>query len=224
MKTTPLIMCGSMVLATLRGIKRETRRLVAPKLPASFLAAHPHYDKQDVEREVECPYGGTGDTLWVREKLLLWADNTWHYAADGAPVQLPVGHPDATAMLVWAHHQTRDYCPSIHMPRWASRIILPIERVRVQHLQDITCREAVKEGITTLPPSMFAFTGDWTFKGQVVHNRPLTRKFAHLWDVINWKRAPWASDPLVYAITFTNPYRRERFDDHESEYDRKCFG
>jgi hypothetical protein len=88
--------------------------------------------------------------------------------------------------------------PSIFMPRWASRLTLEIADVRVQRLQEITAEDARAEGAPVgemLPGSV---NGE---PAQVMAMDPLVA-FAWLWNSINGKRAPWASNPWVWAISF----------------------
>jgi hypothetical protein len=79
-------------------------------------------------------------------------------------------------------------CPSIHMPRWASRITLTVTDVRVQRLQDISRGDAMDEGCPLPNMADGPDPRDW---------------FADLWDSLNAKRAPWDSNPWVAAYTFT---------------------
>jgi len=78
--------------------------------------------------------------------------------------------------------------PSIHMPRIASRITLDITAVRVNRLQDITTLDIIDEGVWPV---------DHTFGDNKAH-----RKWIKLWDSINGKKAPWASNPWVWVIEF----------------------
>lgn len=80
------------------------------------------------------------------------------------------------------------WLPSIHMPRWASRIFLEVTEVRVERLQAISEEDACAEGV---PASNGAAPTGWA-----------RQNFADLWDEINGVRAPWASNPWVWAITF----------------------
>lgn len=73
--------------------------------------------------------------------------------------------------------------PSIHMPRWASRITLEITEIRVQRLQEISEEDAIAEGI-----------GHCDVDAAIAD-------YASLWDRINGPGA-WESNPWVWAITF----------------------
>jgi len=83
-------------------------------------------------------------------------------------------------------------CPSIHMPRWASRITLEITGVRVERVQDLTHDDAIAEGITrNMYPDYANGIGS-----------PMDC-FADLWDSINAKRGhPYSSNPRVWVIKF----------------------
>lgn len=128
----------------------------------------------------QCPYGKPGDLLWVRET---WAVGNGY---DGMPPrsipQVPFvkRHYAATenrGELLWR--------PSIHMPRWMSRITLRITDVRVQRLQDISEDDAHAEGVT-----------------HKEHGGSTAREgFQRLWESINGNGA-WAGNPWVWAMTF----------------------
>jgi len=100
------------------------------------------------------------------------------------------------------------WTPSIHMPRWASRITLEITGIRVERVWDITRDDAMDEGVERvdpysitpdLPPGMQAAWKDYSRHGWV--SSPVF-SFRTLWDSINSKRAPWASNPWVWVIEF----------------------
>lgn len=78
--------------------------------------------------------------------------------------------------------------PSIHMPRWASRITLAVEHIRLEHVQDITEADARAEGVEPATISRsFAYRDG----------------FADLWDEINGPRGwGWVANPWVWAVTF----------------------
>lgn len=79
-------------------------------------------------------------------------------------------------------------------PRWASRITLEITEVRVQRLQEISEDDARAEGCR----------GVHGVAGQMIPGPPLSARedYERLWDTINGKRAPWSSNPWVWAISF----------------------
>jgi hypothetical protein len=127
-----------------------------------------------------CPYGIVGDRLWVKEA---WAkpgevaDET-EYRAD---------NPDPLAAK-WR--------PSIHMPRWASRITLEITDVRVQRVQEMSYNDWCAD----FAPNAFQREQALaTFVGSENQKR-MSRE---LWDSINAKRGfGWDANPWVWAITF----------------------
>ena len=79
--------------------------------------------------------------------------------------------------------------PSIHMPRWASRLTLRVTSVRVERLQAITDADALAEGMVALVPDE---PQGWSPRNT----------FAGLWDAINGKRAAWADNPFVWVVGF----------------------
>ena len=176
----------------------------------------------------DCPYGKPGDTLWVRETFMLESnfgvDNESNYPPsfnDGRPIRwdsdeeygkhwtLPhYRATDAKPYLLDNDDNEIGWKPSIHMPRWASRIILEIVNVRFERVQDIHAVDALAEGVTQ--------TKFWT--PQEVDDMPFEEKmwddhhfwatypqiaFARLWDSINAKRGyGWSTNPYVWVIEF----------------------
>lgn len=152
--------------------------------------------------EVRCPYGAPGDRLWVREAwtfVNMTEDKVCiAYPADGPDLpnrpMIKVG-PDVIERL-WAGrdpwmHRSR---PSIHMPRWASRLTLEVTNVRVERVHEITEEDAQAEGCEE-----YAFTE----QGRVGMVIPARDDFAALWDRINAKRGfGWGANPWVWAISF----------------------
>lgn len=158
-----------------------------------------------------CPFGVPGDRLWVRET---WA--AVHFSAeyvDGFPTgysddwegskTIPKDSCDGYWVPQYAadpHHETSAedrgwaWRPSIHMPRWASRLTLEVVSVRVERLQEITEEDARAEGITNLRTQ----TGPTTLAG-----RPWATESRLLWDSINGERASWESNPWVWRVEFT---------------------
>jgi len=155
-----------------------------------------------------CPYGRPGDTLWVRETWcpvdkVGWWDCTQprdaYYEIGGMPRRNGVayladsshgGHEDAESRRCRVELGYR-WRPSIHMPRWASRLTLRVTDVRVQRLHEISEADAQAEGIERGNASTFNLMG--------VH-RAL---FSVLWDSINAKRGhSWDSNPWVWVVAF----------------------
>lgn len=88
--------------------------------------------------------------------------------------------------------------PSIHMPRWASRITLEIADVRVQRLQDISGLDAIAEGLDHVNDGAAAFgvkgfARSWSNDPRVAYRA--------LWESINGAGS-WDANPWVWAISF----------------------
>lgn len=214
MKARPILFSGPMVRALLAGTKTQTRRVAGktvrhPDLgnlytPGALVLEH---EPQHVIDRC-CPYGQPGDRLWVREtwqgpllqEFEIDADTDWHYAshlhqyqnpehceyaADGGPKP---EYMDADDVM------RQGWRPSIHMPRWASRITLEVISVRVERLQDISEADALAEGV----PNSLHLSG----------GRFARENFAHLWWTIHGDDA-WAANPWVWVIEFnqTTPNR-----------------
>jgi hypothetical protein len=88
------------------------------------------------------------------------------------------------------------------MPRWASRITLELTDVRVQRLREISEEDAIAEGCVA--GSSVTHRGTMgPFDAEVTRDASTAREaFCALWNSINLKRAPWLSNPLVFALTF----------------------
>ncbi|WP_409259400.1 hypothetical protein [Pseudomonas sp. KCJK9009] len=210
-KERPILFSGPMVRAILDGRKTVTRRPIKPSMRGFDVSFELHQqddgswrplhtfdescmDDQGTEHPVVCPYGKPGDRLWVRE--------TWycdHFEVMRGPYLKPA-NLDATeargdGTLVYAADGLTPYeadqpawKPSIHMPRWASRILLEVTDVRVERLQAISIGQICKEGLAR---SIYEFT-------------PVTTAFdafAEVWDSINGPGA-WEANPWVWAVEF----------------------
>ncbi|MGV2810975.1 hypothetical protein [Enterobacter cancerogenus] len=144
-----------------------------------------------------CPFGAVGDRIWVRE--------TWAEAGAGAP-DLKLYRADYPEHVP-AHYENVPpadeirWTPSIHMPRWASRILLEITDVRVERLNGISETDAESEGI-----DMEAlFDAQDCYDCIADHNmtgRPtVTGAFKYLWESIYGKES-WQANPWVWVIEF----------------------
>lgn len=194
MKERPILFSGSMISALLAGRKTQTRRLVN-------------------HNEVICRYGVPGDVLWVREafwnhngtlnapgsrdrSLIEYRATPWERECDEDPVGSECG----------------GWKPSIHMPRWACRLRLRITDARCEHLQDISKKDALAEGIRP-----------WTKDGALLKYWPVdaaelpsfrdplyiawkdmpkcpVEAFRGLWEVIHGKGS-WDANPWLWCLT-----------------------
>lgn len=204
MKEAPILFSGPMVLAILDGRKTQTRRVGKLQSPdytelgvdysrhatngLEAVATYRAFPDGGTARWgiCVCPFGVPGDHLWVRETwkptgLLAFekprdtkACGRFAYAADDSQASRDKNIP-------WR--------PSIHMPRWASRITLEITGVRVERLQDISEEDAKAEGVEAVISKKIH---GWT---------PHVLEFSLLWDSLNGMNT-WRQNPWVWAITF----------------------
>ncbi|VVN70895.1 hypothetical protein PS718_00420 [Pseudomonas fluorescens] len=162
-KERPILFSAPMVRAILDGRKTVTRRAVNPQpvlTEGSGFSWKGHLfgcgsDNRETTRNFSrhcCPFGKPGDRLWVRE--------TWYCDHSEVmrgpylkPDDLDVSEARDDGTLVYAADGLTPYeadqpvwKPSIHMPRWACRILLEITDVRVERLQDISEEQAQAEG------------------------------------------------------------------------------
>lgn len=169
------------------------------------------------------PYGVPGHRLWVRETWLPSYQNaTWEgvwYPADGGLIEVEHGKLPPSATLANAGRFMRrtpeqtlarikdsgiKLLPSIHMPRWACRLLLEVTEVRVQRVQEISEDDAVAEGVKHCVRDL-ATCADGSVDSceEVAMSLDSRRAFAALWDSINAKRGySWESNPWVWAVTF----------------------
>lgn len=196
MKERPILFSGEMVRAILSGAKTQTRRLYRPR-PCDNVD-----DKHGPLVVLPSPYGSPGDRLWVRE--------TWTHDHDSLE-DARAAHEDAmseSSVLYRASMTTVDaeiykWRPSIYMPRWASRITLEVTDVRVERLQAISEADARAEGVA---PFFVRFTHvvreQRITSGELARDAEHRASYAVLWDELNADRAPWASNPWVWVVTF----------------------
>jgi hypothetical protein len=105
------------------------------------------------------------------------------------------------------------------MPRWASRITLLLEDVRVERLQAITTADILAEGITYPVTTegcqdgqccaLMRVSGEYLPEqylepgAELTHETLLRAHVAAAWDELNAKRGHgWATNPWVWALTF----------------------
>ncbi|HCI5578345.1 TPA: morphogenetic protein [Klebsiella pneumoniae] len=184
-----MIFNGEMVRALLSGRKTQTRRIVkgtdgAVKFCKEWdingkevfvvLGEKDHTGMNPVLGAISCPFGGVGDRIWVRET---WA----RYNIDQNSHDIAYR---ATTPADWPEEGR--WRPSIHMPRWASRILLEITDVRVERLKSISDGDAIREGCSTADMK----SGDC-----------VADVFARLWASI-YGSDSWNANPWVWVIEF----------------------
>ena len=209
MTERPILFSAPMVRALLAGTKTQTRRAIKPQPDDNFYPIdvglyHPlrigrdgeerpmperfgAYDDQD---DYPCPYGKPGDTLWVRE--------AWGLMGLGGLSSRPT--PLFKPGLVFAADSTEKplrWRPSIHMPRWASRITLRVTSVRVERVQDITEDDARDDGVcSTVHFDEAVSTAAAMGTGDVCRHA-----FRLLWVSINGAES-WEANPWVWVVGF----------------------
>ncbi len=207
MKSKPILFSAPMVRALLDGSKTQTRRVAKNRKHPDFgndmtPSELSREDKHVIYRA--CPHGAPGDRLWVREtwcgevdchtsQLIYNEDgNTYKclYRADGVHVVLDDG--DGFTKTNRDGSEASPWKPSIHMPRWASRITLEITGVRLERLQDISEADAIAEG---------CMAGDFEYHHNAEGTETAKQSYECLWEQINgpssWERNPW-----VWVIEF----------------------
>ncbi|WP_370977233.1 hypothetical protein [Enterobacter ludwigii] len=194
-----MIFNGEMVRAILDGQKTQTRRVMKPQPDPCPAPRGGHWWPSNVfktmlhvEEEMQngkggwgglvgdaCPFGDVGDRIWVRE--------TWAEAGASAqdlklyranyPAHVPTHYENVPPV------EDVRWTPSIHMPRWASRILLEITDVRVEQLNDISEEDARSEGISGSSA------------------RDVKEAYAALWRSI-YGSDSWRANPWVWVIKF----------------------
>lgn len=198
----PILFSGPMVRAILDGRKTQTRRVLGKTGHYNIFEPGAWSDSYVIDpgnadwRAAHTPYR-VGDNLWVREQFSgprrlsstpprMWEEESlfnrvpvWYWA-DGEPTEGDWTRPK----------------PSIHMPRWASRLTLTVTGVKVERLQDISSADTLAEGVqcpTCIAMGRSACGGLGCFASRDL--------FRGLWISINGEDS-WASNPWVAAITF----------------------
>jgi hypothetical protein len=153
-----------------------------------------------------------GDRLWVRETFVL--EQTDELPTDGRPYQ-ELDPPGEFGRYLVAHYRatepephivpqdladSRDdrtrWSPSIHMPRWASRITLEVVDVHAERLQDLSEQDALEEGCPC---------GDLSRKTIQALTHSSSGLAAIEWFIGIWEdlysdpELAWAANPWVWA-------------------------
>jgi len=195
-----MIFNAEMVRAILDGRKTQTRRPakfpVIDKSMGCELAGNELAGELAAGNYRNSPFGKPGDRIWVRE--------TWAQAGGGAPeLRLyRANYPEHVPSHYENVPPAEDvrWTPSIHMPRWASRIALEVTNVGVQRIRSISQNDAAREGLVKLPASgrYCLNQGDQYFGGASHDAREV---FSWLWKSI-YGDDSWQANPWVWVIEF----------------------
>jgi hypothetical protein len=156
-----------------------------------------------------------GDIIWVRETWAAvdWCDKSkpsdfgsavWYQATNSGP--------HAAAAIPYKTDKRGKWRPSIHMPRWASRIDLEVTAVRLERVQDIDKNGSIAEGIERVRAGVHEAWKNYLFKGEPKKGQEITDKehrivgfespcasFSSLWQSIY---SNWDENPFVWAYEF----------------------
>lgn len=203
MKERGMIFNGEMVRAILDGRKTQTRRII--KLSHESGMKNPVVRGKNGEASyvgcrlaaMLCPFGKPGDRIWVRETFqgpLVSEDLFEEYRAYPEKFEKPQYCEYAADGGTKPEYCDLDdnlrhgWLPSIHMPRWASRILLEITDVRVERLATISQEDAAKEGYPANPEPYGGSMDKWLW-------------FRQLWDSI-YPEQSFSHNPWVWVIEF----------------------
>ncbi|SBW72409.1 morphogenetic protein [Klebsiella pneumoniae] len=183
------------------------------------------------------PFGAVGERIWVRETWATlgnedgcyvdWEDNLCKgdersaariYRASCEQRPGDYGLWSIPDDAYWKPHTKEHkfegaWRPSIHMPRWASRILLEITDVRVERLNAISEEDAQREGVHTEVWDQTVVARNYAARDEffqfwsedmphyVEMNQLYRSSFRSLWESIygaeNWLATPW-----VWVIEF----------------------
>jgi hypothetical protein len=218
----PILFQGDMVRAIIEGRKTQTRRIMEHQPPGEGYKLIRLMDSTAKDRGKQigklhwakvdnlnipdsddcyfnCPFGQVGDRLWVRET---WFCNHAFYSPGPAFYDMGPLKELKEALVYRADGKFKDHFPedylegkwkpSIHMPRWASRINLIIDEIRAERLHDITEEDAIAEGVDCVSVKAVKRQAAWSRR----------QDFKNLWDKINGKKYSWDSNPWLWVIKF----------------------
>jgi hypothetical protein len=219
MKERPIIFNADMVRAVLDGRKTQTRRIMKNQPVPHETREGDFYFRCNKTRSMIyvsdftpgngplpdaheyfsmcCPFGAVGDRLWVREAFRVMGR-----ATDVARLMYKASERNSftestrTVPIDQCNKQSSyNWTPSIHMPRWASRITLEITGVRVERLNSISEADAKAEGLKASKP--------WSGLDGCIGSggTPAAERFESLWQSIYGEES-WQANPWVWVIEF----------------------
>lgn len=194
-----------MVRAMLAGRKTQTRRVVVPQPEfefhgVPFVAAH---EIGEAPKNIKCPYGQPGDTLYVKETFRVWKDEDSLFTG-----RLSFVEPERQERIKKnteyratcdPHAEEGNWRPSIFMPPWLSRLTLKVQAVRVERLQDISEEDARAEGADRkMWITSSLISGANNAAGELGTFR---EGYKDIWNAINGPGA-WDANPWVWVVGF----------------------
>jgi hypothetical protein len=218
MAEKPILFSTPMVKAILEGRKTQTRRIIKSRHESGLFQISRRvtdnqitsiesldWDERNCEKDIVCPYGKPGDTLWVRETWARFAGidkvNPVIYRADGAWEARGVEGP--------IHVEGNRWKPSIHMPKSVARIWLEITDIAIERVQDISGSDAEAEGVEwrIMGKEFGKLQGQRLYKDYLnpanTEFGPTFAKdsFMYLWQSINGFES-WDTNPWVWVVSF----------------------
>jgi hypothetical protein len=199
MKERPILFSAQMVRAILNGTNTQTRRIIKPQ--PKGLELDKNVQGKYGHLIYNCKYGSIGDRLWVREKF--------QFINGFGDFDFAVHYIATEDIIGWFENEGRvqkpvneRIRPSIHMPRWASRINLEITNVRAELLHDISEEDAKAEGAK----KTFWFAPDGKSEDDYISFCGITKTcykngYASFWESINGQGS-WDANPYVLVIEF----------------------
>ena len=207
-----ILFSAPMIHALLEGRKSQTRRLAWRERkceggPINDGGGQMDYVEPSIVRSPS-PWQAVkpGDRVWVRENWCPRAEDgrvipgAAHYMADGEHVVKTDG--DGFTVKLGDGREASPWRPSIHMPRWASRMTLVLTDVRVQRLQDISEADAEAEGLWRSRARRHLW---WLSPNAVRIFEPYRshlEAFSALWNSLHGPGS-WEKNPEVVALSFT---------------------
>jgi len=211
-----------MVRALIEGKKTQTRRIIKPQPFLGCAGETPYFSWNGftglwpddwqiaIERNIRI---AVGDRLWVRESVTRFDKGTcdqhvWYRAGHNTSefYQMIIADIAGRSDGEWPHVTgpaggAPYKVPSIHMPRWASRLTLAVTGVKVERLQEISDRgphnDCIAEGM--FASQFLGSNANWAERGFSSIEKS---RYHDLWELINGEGS-WRANPLVVAYTFS---------------------
>ncbi|MBN6029218.1 hypothetical protein [Pantoea ananatis] len=233
MKERPILLNAEMVRAVLDGRKTQTCRIM--KVQPDSAEFETRFIIDSTKRSeigkwcwaepgvfvnprrsalFSCPFGAVGDRLWVRETFAALAWGSYEPEKPSWSGSCQEARYRATDRLADLSADIRGYGwrPSIHMPRWASRITLEITGVRVERLNSINEHDAIAEGLAEISKDGHTYkfgvpdrdgypgTDDFGWPWHEWERYPISA-YSKLWKSIYGEES-WQANPWVWVIEF----------------------